>query len=189
MNTLKLWVKTSKHRWFSNPGNTFLFFWKSLKWGQHPLKSAFNIPPWVSLKNLVQIKGRSGCFTMVNHSKEKNMSSFDIFCWWFSTNIADILWMGQRIPVLPIWDGFSTQTKSWDAYHLPTSDSDFATIHSSKELKDEFYPSSRGGIMVYYASPCLESALGFGLDFNPFPLILNTPPLQKKTADLRTYSF
>ena len=88
--------------------------------------------------------------------------------------------MGQRIPVLPIWDGFSTQTKSWDAYHLPTSDSDFATIHSSKELKDEFYPSSRGGIMVYYASPCLESALGFGLDFNPFPLILNTPPLQKK---------
>ena len=120
-------------------------FGRSLKWGQHPLKSAFNIPPWVSLKNLVQIKGRSGCFTMVNHSKEKNMSSFDIFCWWFSTNIADILWMGQRIPVLPIWDGFSTQTKSWDAYHLPTSDSDFATIHSSKELKDEFLPiQSRG---------------------------------------------
>lgn len=35
---------------------------------------------------------------------------------------------------------------------------------------------------MYYALPCLESALGFGLDFNPFPLILNTthPPPKKK---------
>ena len=165
-------------------------FWKSLKWGQHPPKKCFQ---YSSLGISQELGPNQGTKWMLHHGqsfqREKNMSSFDIFCWWFSTNIADILWMGQRIPVLPIWDGFSTQTKSWDAYHLPTSDSDFATIHSSKELKDEFYPSSRGGIMVYYASPCLESALGFGLDFNPFPLILNTPPLQKKTADLRTYSF
>ena len=94
--------------------------------------------------------------------------------WWEVSEVSCIiLWMGQRNPAPPIWDGWNP--KSWDVYHLSTGDFAGPSIHNS--IGGMFRPRRRSrspclpGIQIDFRSDGITGKVlkyGWSCDINPY---------------------